>query len=88
MKVTLTENEVVKESAVGSRGRTGKVDAEAFIKDNPELANKFKKIVSQIGGKAVATALLNLKLWGKGPDPEKMAPTIYYKLVKDAATED
>ena len=76
---------MIKESAVGTQGRTGKVDAEAFIKDNPELANKFKKIVTELGGKAVATALLNLKLWGKKPEPSKMVPK--FTLVKDAATD-
>lgn len=73
----------IKESAVGSQGRTGKIDAETFIKDNPALANKFKKVVTELGGKAVATALLNLKLWGKKPDPTVMVPK--FKLVKDAA---
>jgi hypothetical protein len=53
------------ESAVGKVGRTGKTEAEVFVQNNPELIKKFKKIVSQIGGKAVAAQILNLKLFGK-----------------------
>lgn len=45
------------ESPVGVVGRTGKADAESHI--TPELVSEFKKIVSKMGGKAVAQALLN-----------------------------
>lgn len=45
------------ESAVGEVGRTSKEDAEAHI--TPELKAEFEKLIKQIGGKAVARALLD-----------------------------
>jgi|SaaInl8_200m_RNA_FD_contig_61_766361_length_3315_multi_10_in_0_out_0_3 hypothetical protein len=51
MKGSLTE------SPVGIVGRTGEVDADAHI--TPELIKRFKKIVKELGGKTVATKLLN-----------------------------
>ena len=74
---------VLKESAVGSRGRTGKADAIQYVKDNPEVIKDFKRIVSQIGGKAVAAEILNLNLFGK-PAPK---PTVTYKLQKHPGEE-
>lgn len=49
----------INESAVGEIGRTSKADAEAHI--TPELQAEFEKIIKQIGGKAVARALLDGK---------------------------
>jgi len=66
------------ESAVGQVGRTGKGDAEVFVQNNPDLIKKFKKIVSQIGGKAVASQILNLKLFGTPSDQ----PKAKFKLTK------
>jgi len=68
--------EEMDESAVGKIGRTGKNDAKQFVIDNPEVIKKFKKIVSQIGGKAVAAQILNLNLFGK---PAKRPTTSYTK---------
>lgn len=74
------------ESAVGAVGRTGKSDAEFFVKNNPELINKFRKIVSQVGGKAVAVEILNLKLFGK-PAPGKDSLESKFTIKKDPALE-
>jgi hypothetical protein len=58
----------VLESAVGSRGRTSAVDAEAFIKEKPELIMAFNKLVKKMGGKAVAMSILkSTKLNYSGP---------------------
>ena len=56
-KDDLTDEEIKNESAVGEVGRTSKEDAEAHI--TPELKAEFEKIIRQIGGKAVARALLD-----------------------------
>jgi hypothetical protein len=45
------------ESPVGSRGRTSVKDAHAHI--TPELEKEFFKIVKKLGGKTVASVLLN-----------------------------
>ena len=50
--------EIIQESAVGSRGRTGVADATAFIQDNPKLIMAFNKLVQKMGGKAVALSIL------------------------------
>lgn len=68
--------EEIDESAVGAVGRTGKQDAKQFVLDNPDLIKKFKSIVSDIGGKAVAAEILNLNLFGK---PSKRPTTNYTK---------
>lgn len=78
--------EILAESAVGSVGRTGKADAEKFVQENPDIVKKFKKIVSQMGGKAVASQLLNMKLFGKTvSDKDSLTPN--YKIQKDPAGE-
>ena len=69
---------VLSESAVGKVGRTGKTEAEVFVKDNPHVIKEFKKIVAKLGGKAVAAQLLNLNLFGKPTDQPKSK----YKLTK------
>ncbi len=55
----------IDESAVGSVGRTGHQDALDFIDGTPELRKRFKKVVKDIGGVAVARRLLNSRLFGK-----------------------
>jgi hypothetical protein len=65
------------ESAVGKVGRTGKSDAETFVKNNPEVIKQFKNIVKKVGGKAVAAQILNLNLFGKPSEQ----PKAKYKLV-------
>lgn len=73
----------LKESAVGQVGRTGKIDAINFVKENPEIIKKFKKIVSDIGGKAVAAQILNLNLFGS----VSKKPLSKYKLKKHMGGE-
>ena len=53
--------ENIDESAVGKRGRTGKIDAQEFVDSNPALIKEFSRIVTKMGGKAVASAILNTK---------------------------
>ncbi len=53
------------ESAVGVVGRTGKIDAQKYVEENPEIISGFKKMVTKMGGKAVAAEILNLNLFGK-----------------------
>jgi galactitol-specific phosphotransferase system IIB component len=57
LKSYLKSSNLLTESAVGEVGRTSKADAEAHI--TPELKAEFEKIIRQIGGKAVARALLD-----------------------------
>ena len=57
LKSYLNSSNLLNESAVGEVGRTSKQDAEAYI--TPELKAEFEKIIRQIGGKAVARALLD-----------------------------
>ncbi len=45
------------ESAVGSKGRTGKADAQAHI-EGSGLEKEFQAIVEKLGGKTVARELL------------------------------
>lgn len=71
-------NNVVNESAVGKVGRTGRGEAEVFVQNNPDIIKKFKKFVSQMGGKTVASQILNLNLFGKPSDQ----PKIKFKLTK------
>lgn len=59
LKSYLNSSNLLSESAVGAPGRTSKADAEAHI--TPELQAEFEKIIKQIGGKAVARALLDGK---------------------------
>lgn len=59
LKSYLNSSNLLNESPVGSIGRTSKEDAEAHI--TPELQAEFEKIVKQLGGKAVARALLDGK---------------------------
>ena len=68
----------INESAVGQVGRTGKGEAEVFVQNNPDIIKKFKKIVSQVGGKAVAAQILNLNLFGKPSEQ----PKAKFKLTK------
>lgn len=56
-KEAILPKKFILESAVGTPGRTTKEDAEAHI--TPELRAEFEKIIKQIGGKAVARALLD-----------------------------
>lgn len=49
----------VDESAVGQRGRTDKMNAEKYIKENPELVVELRKIVKKMGGKNVAMEILS-----------------------------
>jgi hypothetical protein len=51
------EKQALKESPVGSVGRTGAKDAIEYI--TPELRAEFKRIVKKLGGKTVAKELLN-----------------------------
>jgi len=74
---------VLSESAVGKVGRTGKTEAEVFVKDNPHVIKEFKKIVKKLGGKAVAAQLLNLNLFGKPSEQ----PRIKYTLIKQTGVE-
>ena len=57
LKSYLKSSNLINESAVGEVGRTSKEDAEAHI--TPELKVEFEKLIKQIGGKAVARALLD-----------------------------
>lgn len=50
--------DLVNESPVGQKGRTGLVDAEVHITNNPELEKKFIKMVRELGGKTVVAKIL------------------------------
>jgi len=77
MKVKLTE------SAVGKPGRTGKEEAEVFVRNNPQIIKEFQKIVKKMGGKQVAATILNMKLFGKPSEQ----PKIKYKMYKQIQGE-
>jgi len=53
-----TFRDIVTESPVGSRGRTGKIDAQAHIEASG-LEKEFIKVVKKLGGKTVARELLS-----------------------------
>ena len=67
---------ILKESAVGKVGRTGNSEAEVFVNNNPAIIKEFKKIVSKIGGKAVAAQILNLNLFGNPQKQKELKFTI------------
>lgn len=50
---------LVKESPVGSIGRTTHADADDFIDNNPQIIEQFRRIVNSMGGKAVARRVLD-----------------------------
>jgi len=78
MKLSLNE------SAVGSRGRTSRNDAEIYVKNNPHVIKEFQKIVKKMGGKAVAATILNMKLFGKPSEQPKPR----YKLKSQLELDD
>ncbi len=53
------ESEEVDESAVGLVGRSGTVDAENHINQNPDLIKRFKKMIKELGGLTATRQLLN-----------------------------
>lgn len=57
MKAKITDDLGLNESPVGKPGRTGIADAQAHISD--ELVKEFQAIIKKLGGKAVATQLMN-----------------------------
>lgn len=77
------------ESPVGQRGRTGAADAKAHV--TPELRAEFKKLVKQLGGKAVARELLNT-MNANAPMSEgkpKASDTVTVKITDiDSAAKD
>ena len=79
---SIVENEKVNESPVGQRGRTSYSDAQAFIKDNQKLVGEFKKIVTKMGGKAVASHILTVMNIKSGSiDESKETPESYLRDV-------
>jgi hypothetical protein len=58
--------DLLKESAVGQKGRTTEKDAENHLCDNSDVISEFKKIVKKMGGKSVAKKILD----GYTPTPE------------------
>lgn len=50
--------DIVNESPVGQKGRTGHEDAINHITNNPELEKQFLKMVKELGGKTVVAKIL------------------------------
>ena len=50
---------VLDESPVGKSGRTSHIDAEDYINENPSIVEDFRKIVIKMGGKMVASRVLD-----------------------------
>lgn len=72
MLKNIIEGIELSESPVGSRGRTGRVDAQEYVDKNPELVKEFMKIVNKMGGKAVASAVLSVKSGAKNEGAKEM----------------
>lgn len=71
--------EILKESAVGQRGRTTETDAENHLSDNPDTIKQFKKIVQKMGGKSVAQKILS----GWNPDSKDVISEEPKKIRKE-----
>lgn len=54
-----TFKSIIKESPVGSTGRTTHADADDYINKNPDIIAQFRKIVNSMGGKSVARRVLD-----------------------------